>query len=144
MTPAEILERVFTTDNPTTGSKPPPQMAWVVFEHGTAFFTAPSDALAADASFDTLADAAKAALAELGPVHVGTSSADFNTSRLEGWFPDEPVWFVSFDHPAIATIIESEGSDLAVGMMARSLRQQDHDSLNVVLVRRFDGTKREH
>ena len=144
MTPAEIIERVFTTANPTTGSQPPPQMAWVIFEHGTAFFAAPSDALAADASFDTLADAATAALAELGPVHVGTSSADVNPSRLDGWFPEEPVWFVSFDHPAIATVVVVESSDLAAGMMARGLRQQDHDEQRIVLVRRFDGAKREH
>jgi hypothetical protein len=142
VTPAEIIERIFTTENPATGSRPPAQIAWVVFEHGTAFFTAPTDALGADASFDALADAARAALRELGPVGVGSASADFRTSRLDGWFPDAPIWFVSFDHPAIATVIESEGGDLEIGLMARSLRQQDHDEPTIALVRRFDGATR--
>ena len=144
MTPGEILERVFTSVNPTTGSQPPPEMAWVVFAHGTAFFTAPSAELPVDASFDALAEAARAALRELGPVQVGTSSADFNPARLDGWFPDDPVWFVGFDHPAIATIVEGDGSELAMGMMARTLRQQDHDEQQIVLVRRFDGSTRPH
>ena len=144
MTPAEVIERVFTSANPTTGSQPPPAMAWVVFAHGTAFFTAPTDDLPLDASFDELCDAARAALRDLGPVHVGTSSADFNTARLDGWFPDAPIWFVSFDHPSIATVIESDGADLAVGLIARAQRQQDHDEQTVVVVRRFDGTIRPH
>ena len=142
MTAADVLERVFTTANPDTGSQPPPHMAWVVFEHGTAFFTAPTPALPIDASFDALEAAGRAALAELGPVHVGTPSADFNTARLDGWFPDDPVWFVSFDHPAIATIVTIEASELVAGMTARQLRQQDHDEQKVVHVRRFDGSTR--
>ena len=141
MTPAEIFERVFTTENPSTGSVPPPHMAWVVFEHGTGFFTTPTDELPVDASFEAIADAARAALRELGPVHVGTSSADFSTARLAGWFPDDPVWFVTYDHPAIASAVVEE-SELAAGMFARSLRQEDHDGMNIVLVRRFDGSVR--
>ena len=96
-TPSEVIERVFTTANPTTGSQPPPDIAWVLFEHGTAFFTAPNDDVPVDASFDALADAARAALRELGPVGVGSASADFNTARLDGWYPDEPVWFVTYN-----------------------------------------------
>ncbi|HTR55596.1 MAG TPA: hypothetical protein VMJ10_33195 [Kofleriaceae bacterium] len=138
-TAAEVLERVFTTPNPTTGSQPPPQIAWVVFTHGTAFFTAPNEALPATSSLADLAAAAKAALVELGPVHAGTSSADFSPTRLAGWYPDEPVWFVGFDHPAIATVVVMDTSDLVAGMAARSARDRDHAEQTIVCVRGFDG-----
>lgn len=139
--PADVIETLFTTENPATGSQPPAQIAWVVFAHGTVFFTTPTDALPLDTSFDALADAARAALHELGPVIPGTSSADFNISRLDGWYPDDPVWFVAFDHPALATIV-IEDDELAAGLVARSLRQQDHEDRAIVLVRHFDGTVR--
>lgn len=140
-TPADVITTIFTTENPATGSKPPPEMAWVVFSHGTAFFTLPTDAVPLDASFDALVAAARAALSELGPVIAGTPAADFNTARLEGWYPDEPVWFVSYAHSALATIIV-EPDELSAGLGARALRQQDHDDPQVVLVRRFDGSVR--
>ena len=139
---AEVLEKVFTSANPATGSQPPPAMAWVVFAHGTAFFTTPTIGLPPDASFDAIADAARAALTELGPVLVGSPAADFHTARLDGWYPDDPVWFVSYDHPAIATIILHGGAELAAGILARGHRQQDHDEQQIVLVRRFDGSTR--
>ncbi len=138
-TPAQVLESVFTSVNPVTGSHPPPAMAWVVFANGTCFYTAPTDELPATSTRVEVEAAGKAALRELGPVHVGSPSADFNPVRLDGWFPDEPVWFVTFDHPAIATIVVHEGSDLAIGLRGRSLREADHDEQRVVLVRRFDG-----
>ena len=136
-TPAEVIARVFTTVNPATGSKPPPEIAWVVFAHGTVFFTAPTDALPVDATRETIEAAARAALFELGPVQVGTPSADFNPTRLTGWYPDEPVWFVGFDHPDLATIVTLAGSDLVAGIAARQARQQDHDDPIVVEVRSF-------
>ncbi len=143
MTPAQILEHLFTSDNPVTGSSPPPAMAWVVFENGTCFYTAPSDELPVTATLDQIEAAGKAALRELGPVHVGTPSADFNSSLLDGWFPDEPVWFVSYDHEAIATIVVGEGTDLSMGLAARSQREADHDAMVVRVVRGFDGSTRE-
>lgn len=139
-TAAEVLERVFTSVNPATGSRPPPAMAWAVFEHGTFFYTDPSSDLPATASFDQIAAAALAALDELGPVQAGTPAGDFNPTRLEGWYPDHPVWFVSYDHPRIATVIELEATDVAAGLTARSHRQLDHDERKIVLVRRFNGT----
>jgi len=143
MTPADVLLHVFTSKNPDTGSEPPPHMAWAVFANGTAFYAQPSEALPIDASFDAIADAAHAALAELGPVRVGTPSADFNSTRLDTWFPDEPVWFITYDHPAIVTILSSDGTDLAAGIAGRSRRQQDHDERKIVLVRRFSGEIKE-
>ena len=60
-TPAEVVERVFTTANPETGSLPPPDMAWAVFEGGTVFFAAPGDGLDVSASLDDVEAAARAA-----------------------------------------------------------------------------------
>lgn len=141
LTPAQVLEHVFTSANPVTGSPPPPAMAWVVFAGGTCFYTAPSDVLPATATREQLEAAAKAALRELGPVHVGSPAADFSATRLDGWFTDEPVWFVTFDHEAIATIvISAAGNDLVVGLRGRALREADHDEQRVVVVRGFDGT----
>lgn len=139
-TPEQVIDRVFTTANPETGSLPPPQIAWAVFAHGTAFFSAPTDELAADASAEAIATAARAAISELGPVGAGSASADFNPVRLDGWFPDEPVWFVGFDHPGIATVVTIDATDLVAGLAGRSRRQLDHDEQQIVCVRRFDGT----
>ena len=75
-TPEQVIEQVFTSVNPTTGSQPPPAIAWVVFAHGTVFFTVPTDAVPVDATLAALADAGRAALKELGPVHVATPSAE--------------------------------------------------------------------
>src|SRR5262249_37789110 len=132
LTVEDIIARVFTSQNPTTRSQPPPEIAWVVFAHGTPFFSAPTDALPASASPAQIAQAAKAALRELGPVHVGTPSADFNPARLDGWFPDEPVWFVGFDHPNIATIVVIDAKPVTAGLEARSRRQRDHDEQTIL------------
>lgn len=140
LTAAVILERIFTTVNPVTGSTPPPVMAWVVFENGTAYFTAPTDALPADASSEALVAAALGAFDELGPAVAGTSSADFDPVRLDGWFPDEPVWFVAFDHPAIATLVVTDAEPLVVGLLGRQCRQDDFAARTVACVRRFDGS----
>jgi hypothetical protein len=115
-------------------------MAWVVFAHGTVFFSAPTEVLPAGASLAQIAEAGKAALRELGPVHVGSPSADFKPTRLDGWFPDEPVWFVGFDHPNIATIVVVDAKPVTAGLEARSRRQRDHDEQVIVCVRGFDGS----
>lgn len=139
-TTEEIVERIFTSPNPETGSEPPPHIAWVSFANGSVFFTAPTDGLPMDASLEAIAEAGKAALRELGPVHVGTPSADFNPVRLDGWYPDEPVWFVGFDHPAIATVLVLDTQPVTAGLEARGRRQIDHDELVLACVRGFDGT----
>jgi hypothetical protein len=142
-TASSVLEHVFTHENPTTGSKPPEHMAWVIFANGTAFFTAPTDALPADTSLDAIEAAGKAALQELGPVLVGTSSADFNPVWLEAWFPGEYAYFVTFDHPAIASIVVArEENRLAAGLAGRKQRTADLEALEVIEVRGFSGEVR--
>lgn len=135
-----MLEHVFTHQNPTTGSLPPEQMAWVVFEHGTAFFSAPTDELAVDADMNELVAAARIAMAELGPVIAGTPAGDFNPVCLDAWFPGEFVYFVTYDHPAIATVvITADEDDLAAGLTGRSRREADLEGLSAREIRDFHG-----
>jgi len=142
-TPAEVIETVFTSANPETGSLPPSDIAWAAFEHGTVFFTAPSEGLAVSASLDDVEAAARAALDDLGPVRVATPSADFTVSRLSGWYPQDPVWFIQFGSDTIATIvIEDLDGDLAAGLTGRAIRDRDHQAMNVVSVRNFRGERR--
>ena len=137
--PEEVIARVFTSANPTSGSPPLAAIAWVVFAHGTTFFTVPTDQLPLGASLAAIAEAARAALRELGPAAPGSPSADFNTSRLDNWFPEEPVWFVGFDHPDLATVITTDAPEVSAGLQARACRDLDHDELSIVVVRGFDG-----
>lgn len=136
-----VLEHVFTHQNPSTGSLPPEQMAWVVFEHGTAFFSAPTDELATDADVDDLVAAARIAMAELGPVIAGTPAGDFNSECLSAWFPGEFVYFVSYDHPAIATVVVADEAqdDLSAGLVGRSRREADLEGLSAREIRDFHG-----
>jgi len=138
-TAEDVIAHIFTTENPETGSQPPAHIAWVVFAHGTSFFSGPTEALPVNATLPAIAEAGKAALRELGPVRAGSSAGDFRTLRLEGWYPDEPVWFVGFDHPDIATVVTMDAESLAVGLEGRRRRQRDHDELAIVCVRGFDG-----
>lgn len=139
-TVAGVLEHLFTSVNPETGSRPPPHIAWVVFANGTAFFTAPTDELPLDAPREDLVTAACRALEELGPVVAGTPSGDFSPSLLDTWFPGEFVYFVTYDHPSIATIVfADEEAELAAGLEGRARRTADHEARRIELVRDFAG-----
>jgi hypothetical protein len=139
---ASVIEHVFTNPNPASGSRPPEHMAWVVFENGTVFFTAPGDALPLDTSLEALVRAAGAALDELGPVRAGGPAGDFSVSLLSSWFPGEFVYFVSFDHDAIATVVTRDSeNELGAGLEGRARRDADVRERKVVLARGFDGAK---
>ena len=43
---------------------------------------------------------------------------DFNPHRLEDWFPDEPVWLVSFGHDNVATLVSMHAEAIHVGSSA--------------------------
>jgi hypothetical protein len=118
-------------------------MAWAVFEHGTVFFTAPDDALVVSASLDDVETAAREALHALGPVRAGSASADFTASRLSGWYPHDPVWFIGFGTRTLATIvIDDFDSDLTAGLTGRAIRDEDLCTMRLVMVRNFHGEQR--
>lgn len=137
-TVASIVEHLFTHPNPTTGGGPPAHIAWVIFENGTVFMSYPTDELPLTADRDTLRAAALAALADLGPVQVGTPSADFSATHLRDWFPGEYVYWISYDHPSVATIvIAPEANDLAAGLHGRACRAADLEGQVIVQIRPF-------
>ena len=139
MTAADVLERVYTTVNPVTGSEPP-VAAWAIFAHDTFFLTAPGDELPEDATHDHIREAALRALRGLGPVVPGTPAADFECSRLDHFFPDATVWIVTFAAGDIEGVVVGAESDLEAGLTARLNRDADLDEQRVVLVRAFDGS----
>lgn len=137
---AEVVEHLFTSVNPETGSRPPERIAWAVFAGGTVFFATPSDDLPLTASARELARAARQALRQLGPVVAGSPAGDFSTSLLDTWFPGEYVFFITYDHPSIANVILAEDDDeLAAGIIGRQIRAGDHATMEVDLVRDFSG-----
>ena len=139
MTAADVLERVYTTVNPVTGSEPP-VAAWAVFGNDTFFLTAPTDDLPGDAAHEAIREAGLKALRDLGPVVPGTPAGDFQCSRLDHFFPDETVWIVSFGPSEIGGVVVGPESDLEAGLLARANRDADCEEERVVLVRAFDGT----
>lgn len=100
---------------------------WVVFEHGTSvIFTDPSG---------DLRERACAILREWGPVHAGSSSGDFSVIELR----DAPGWVVTSHHRDVFTYISpadmgDQASDLEVGLVGRSRRNLDAESLHVIHV----------
>ena len=70
----------------------------------------------------------------------GTPSADFNPVLLDDWFPGEFIYFVSYDHPSVATIVITDEDDaLAAGLEARARRNTDLEVRHVVEIRDFQG-----
>lgn len=139
-TVAGVVEHLFTSVNPQTGSRPPERIAWAVFAGGTVFFATPSDDLPPHATPTEVAAAARRALRELGPVVAGSPAADFSTTLLDGWFPGESVYFITYDHPSIANVIlDGDGGELAAGLIGRQIRAGDHASMTIDRVRDFSG-----
>ncbi len=138
-TVADVIEHLFTTANPESGSQPPEMIAWVVFANGTTFFTAPSDDLPFDATIEELAVAARQALHELGPVVIGTPAGDFAVSRLDAWFPGESVYFITYDHPSVANIVFGDDGERMAGLVGRGLREADYDTMQIATIRDFGG-----
>lgn len=140
LTVADVVTRVFTTENPETGSAPPEHVAWVIFRHETVFLTAPTDELPVSSTPDALVRAALKTLIRFGPPVPGTASADFQVTRLP-WWPDAFVFMVSYDHPNLFNVViaDDEMSDLGVGIMGRSVRKSDAEEPSVIEVRAFDG-----
>jgi hypothetical protein len=102
--------------------------SWVLFEHGTCvILTQPEADLAAQAL---------ALLREWGPVQAGTDSGDFNVI-----YPaSQPGWVVTCHHPDILNYVSpdefngSEPQEFMIGLLGRSMRDQDGRELQVVHV----------
>jgi hypothetical protein len=102
--------------------------SWVAFEHGTCvILLQPEEDLAAQA---------QRLLAEWGPVHAGSPAGDFGVIRLE----KAPGWVVTCHHPDILAHVAPDEAgtpsptDLSIGLMGRSKRDQDARTLKVVHV----------
>ena len=76
---------------------------------------------------------------EFGPVHVGTSSADFSVMELAS----SEGWLISCHHPDIITFVPidvvpgGEENELIAGILGRCLREDDAENLDVI----FAGIK---
>lgn len=139
----DVLCHIFTQPNPENGSPPPDHMAWVVFANGTLFYASPTDELPVGSSLDQIEQAGLGALRDLGPVAGGSPSADFTVSYLDQWFPDQIIYLVTYDNPAIATVVfADEVDELSAGLTGRTKRMTDLEELTVVAVRGFDGVER--
>lgn len=101
--------------------------SWVLFRHGTCvILLEPAGDLAVQAA---------ALLAEWGPVHAGTPSGDFNVIHLSA----QPGWVVTGHHPDILNYVGPDdvgpgAPDPAIGLLGRSVRDQDARDLTVVHV----------
>jgi hypothetical protein len=99
---------------------------WVVFRKGTCV-------VMMDPAAEPRAYAIEL-LRKWGPVHAGSSSGDFSVITLN----DGTGWVVTCHHPDILTYVESTGgspmSDVAIGMVGRSMRDSDAETLEVVHV----------
>ena len=101
--------------------------SWVLFENGTCvILMEPEDDLSAQ-SFELIK--------VWWPVNAGSSAGDFSTITLE----IKTGWVVNSHHNEILTYVglEESGdnpSDLSVGLLGRSKRNQDAESLTVIHV----------
>jgi hypothetical protein len=108
--------------------------SWVLFEYGTCVILPHPEG--------NLAAQARALLAEWGPVHVGTPSADFNVVDLV----HEPGWIVTCHHPDILAYVSPEEfgttdpPDITIGLLGREMRAQDASDLSVVHVEDREST----
>ena len=110
--------------------------SWVLFENGTCVILVNPK--------DDLKKLATTILSEYGPVHVGTSSGDFNVITLEG----EEGWIVGCHHPDILTYVSpgevsKNPEELTIGMLGRSKRNLDSEDLSIVHVedKRFQNNE---
>ena len=104
------------------------EKSWVLFQQGTCVILMQPE-------LDLTAQAV-AIMKQWGPVHVGSPAGDFSTITLAG----HPGWVVTGHHPDMLTYVslnefeEKNPSDVAVGLLGRSKRNQDGEELQVLHV----------
>ncbi len=101
--------------------------SWVLFENGTCVILMDPD--------EDLSAQAIELMKQWGPVHAGCSAGDFSTITLD----DEAGWVVTCHHDDILTYVSpdecgDDTSDVAVGLLGRSKRGQDAETLTVIHV----------
>lgn len=140
LTIEEVVKHVYTTENPETGSKPNPNLAWVIFENGTVFLTAENDEIDSKLTIDQIKEYAAYELYKAGEPVGGTSSADFTVDKLP-WYPKDNIYIVSYEYHGLFNImiLEEDSSHLSIGLQARSQRAADFDKQLVRTVRHFNG-----
>lgn len=103
--------------------------SWVLFAHDTCVLL-PEPQPGGD-----LGEQAVRLLAEHGPVHIGSPSADFNVIHLD----EAPGWCVTCHHPDVLTYVgpadvTKGAGDLEVGLCGRAKRHMDGTELNITHV----------
>jgi hypothetical protein len=103
--------------------------SWVLFAHDTCVVL-PEPHPGGD-----LRVQAARVLAKHGPVHIGTSSGDFDVIHLD----DVPGWCVTCHHPDVLTYVgpadvTAGAGDLEVGLCGRSKRHMDGTELEIIHV----------
>jgi hypothetical protein len=101
--------------------------SWALFSNGTCVILMQPEA--------DLKRQALELMKTYGPVHSGTPAGDFSVITLE----DDPGWVVTSHHPDILTYVSpdevaDQSSDLVIGLLGRSKRDQDAAELTVIHV----------
>ena len=100
---------------------------WVLFKHGTCVVV---EGKQADARSQ-----ATALLRAEGKIKAGSAGGDFSVSSLK----ELPGWMVTFHRPEILTYVAPaevarQANDLEIGLLGRSKRQRDSETLEIVHV----------
>ena len=101
--------------------------SWVLFENDTCMILLEPE--------ENFAARAVELMNQWGPVHAGSSAGDFSTITVD----DGLGWVVTSHHNEILTLVAAEESagepsDVAMGLLGRSKRDQDGRELNVIHV----------
>jgi hypothetical protein len=105
-----------------------PQKSWVLFKHGTCVILMQPEA--------DLAAQATGIMQQWGPVHAGSSAGDFSILTLSAY----PGWVVTGHHRDMLNYVspdevaEPEPSDLIIGLIGHSKRDQDGADPQVIHV----------
>lgn len=105
-----------------------PEANWVVYENGTVVYHEKS-------MVDEKQELIRLSNEAMSiPVVAATPSADFSVNRLNVYYPDEPIYAVTYSYPEnMATIIrDGSENELIIGLAGREQRREDSQSIKVV------------
>jgi hypothetical protein len=98
-----------------------PDADWVAYQNGTVVFFEKSQIIDREDLLKKAKDTIDI------QVIIATASADFAASRLDTYFPDEPIWAVTYGYPEnMATLLLDDSNNaLTIGLAGRARRQDD-------------------